>query len=174
MAYAYAHGGVPPYQPIISNNKIWFDGYAGQPVIFFDEFEGQAPYHALKTICDEYDDLVVEVKGSTTPTTIKCVIINTNKPIGTWWAGETDLDPLRRRVRSHGCYAIWGGSADDYEDASRIYPPTEYKIGWKKDTFTWRSYPDPPGSDLTISDTEGTCTPIVITVNVGAGLEVDR
>jgi len=152
MAYAYAHSGRPPYEPIVtSDGKIWFDGYDGEDVVFFDEFDGSARYSYIKTITDRYDNIRVENKGGTSLLQrIKAVIINTNNPPGTWWPATPrraaePLDPLYRRIRlSGGCYAEWEGTAENYVQDGRVYAPTKIHV---PDNYVWRAYPDPPGSN---------------------------
>lgn len=174
MAYSYAHGGIPPYQPIITKDKIWWDNWNGQEILFFDEFDGTASYSRMKIILDQYDDVGgCETKGSTAMPKFKAIIINSNKTPAQWWPGE-ELEPLYRRIRdSGGCVATWSDNrVEEFKDNTRVHDPDIFQHTGPN--FLWKRYPDPPDSGL--AETNGTYSSIVLTIHhaikgMGLGLK---
>lgn len=65
--------------------KGWFDGYAGQKVAIFDEFDGSDVDFALwKRLCDRYP-MSVPVKGGYTPWYPDIIIFTSNVEPQAWW-----------------------------------------------------------------------------------------
>ena len=52
------------YRPIVSGDKVWFDGYDGQETLLLDELRGNIKMSMLLQLLDPYP-LKVEVKGGT-------------------------------------------------------------------------------------------------------------
>lgn len=78
------------------DGKFWMDGYHGQPVVVFDEFDGSWCQHRyFLRLIDRYP-FMVETKGSSTPWLAKFVIITSNLRWEAWWKVD-DIEPLRRR-----------------------------------------------------------------------------
>lgn len=77
----------------------WMDGYQGQPVIFFDEFDGWAPLVWILQVCDKFP-LQAPVKGSSTYLTPTKVYFASNQDPANWWeqAPPPQLAAFNRRV----------------------------------------------------------------------------
>lgn len=87
----YTHGG-----------DRWFDGYGGDEVILFDDFDGcksGIPFRKLLQLCDRYP-LRVPVKGGFQNFRPKIIIFTTNVSPHLWYADET-FAPLERRIDLH-------------------------------------------------------------------------
>ena len=54
------------YRPIVSGDKVWFDGYDGQETLLLDELRGNIKMSMLLQLLDPYP-LKVEVKGGMVP-----------------------------------------------------------------------------------------------------------
>lgn len=67
----------------------WMDGYLGQPVIFFDEFDGWTPLTWLLKLCDKYP-MRTEAKGGTTHLCPTHVYFASNKDPAQWYP---DVEP---------------------------------------------------------------------------------
>lgn len=86
--------------PVSTSNVQWFDGYIGQPVALFDDFDGEHPHITIMLqVLDRYP-LMLPVKGGFihwVPTTI---YITTNVPFDHWYpqASEPHLAALKRRI----------------------------------------------------------------------------
>ncbi len=78
----------------------WFDGYDGQEAILIDDFTGQCPYRWLLRLLDIYP-VRLPVKGGHTNRRCKYIYITSNTEIGTWYNGEKDVTPIRRRVKKN-------------------------------------------------------------------------
>lgn len=77
----------------------WWDGYTGQKVVIFDDFDADIPHCQFLRIVDKYP-LKVEVKGSSIEMLGRRFIITANKHPREWWPHLT-LDQkcaLRRRI----------------------------------------------------------------------------
>ena len=90
------------YRPIVSGDKVWFDGYDGQETLLLDELRGNIKMSMLLQILDPYP-LKVEVKGGMVPAKWKRVFITTNTPPEKWYPHLSAEDPrtfaaLLRRI----------------------------------------------------------------------------
>ncbi len=85
--------------PRSRNDIPWMDGYIGQPVIFFDEFTGQAPLGWLLQVCDKYP-LMAQIKGGTTYIVPLIIYFASNINPTEWWpeAHLAQTDAFFRRV----------------------------------------------------------------------------
>ena len=90
------------YRPIVSGDKVWFDGYDGQETLLLDELRGNIKMSMLLQLLDPYP-LKVEVKGGMVPAKWKRVFITTNTPPEKWYPHLSAEDPrtfsaLLRRI----------------------------------------------------------------------------
>lgn len=87
------------------NEKLWWDGYAGEDVILFDDFYGEVPLTQMLHILDPYP-LRVEVKGSTVAARWTKVIITSNDKADTWYCqynhSAASIGALMRRLTTDG------------------------------------------------------------------------
>lgn len=87
----YVHGGNPRF----------FDGYNGQRVVLFDDFDGsQLSLGRLKVLTDRYI-CSVEIKGGTVNWKPTRILFTTNTPVERWYPGYTE--PLLRRMDIYEC-----------------------------------------------------------------------
>ena len=85
-----------------SGNSLFFDGYEGQKVVFFDEFLCDIRINTLNQLLDRYP-AKVEVKGVTTAWVPTLVIIASNLPVEDWYPKVQEhhpdvYDALRARI----------------------------------------------------------------------------
>lgn len=77
-------------------DRVWFDGYEGEPVLLIDDFYGWIKYGFLLRILDGYQ-LRLEVKGGFTYALWTKVFITSNKHPQEWYS--QGLSPaLKRRI----------------------------------------------------------------------------
>ena len=76
-------------------DKVWFDGYAGQSAIVFDEFYGQMSYHLFLRLCDRYP-LKLPVKGGFVECSATTLVFTSNRDPREWYCG-TDFAAILRR-----------------------------------------------------------------------------
>ena len=81
------------YRPIVSGDKIWFDGYNGEKTLLLDELRGGIKLSFLLQILDPYP-LKVEVKGGTVNAEWERVFITTNTPPEKWYPRISMDDPV--------------------------------------------------------------------------------
>lgn len=74
----------------------WFDGYAGQECVLFDDFDGSIDYRLLLRLCDIYP-LTVPIKGGFVHWTPKRIYFTSNKEPQLWYPAE-NYGPLGRRI----------------------------------------------------------------------------
>lgn len=66
----------------------WFDGYCGQRVAVFDEFDGDdIPFKLWKKLCDRYP-MQVPIKGGFRNWNPAIIVFTSNKQPTSWWAKE--------------------------------------------------------------------------------------
>lgn len=93
----------------IKDNTVWWDGYDGQELVIFDDFDGDYPYRELLKILDRYP-MNVQVKGGYIKLTTLKFIITSNKHPMNWYPHQSDEDhilwqdeyeqtPLKRRIK---------------------------------------------------------------------------
>lgn len=94
------------YCPIVTKDRVWWDGYNQNPTILLDDYRGGINYPDLLRYLDVYP-LTGEIKGGTVALNYVNVVITSNNHIGEWYPtlSHADLDPLRRRFTC-GIYEI--------------------------------------------------------------------
>lgn len=75
--------------PQDSRSQLFFDGYAGQKTILFDDFYGQIRYEDILTLCDR-GAARVPVKGGFVPAEWERVIFTSNMDPALWWGDRSD------------------------------------------------------------------------------------
>jgi len=106
--FVYKHYGVENvYRVTYSKDRVWFDGYHGQDILFFDEFTGllflfvftiasgmdQVDIANLLKWLDPYPTMM-DIKGDFTSARWTKVIICTNNPVNTWYqSGWKTISP---------------------------------------------------------------------------------
>lgn len=81
-------------------DRVWFDGYTGEPCLIIDDFYGWIKYGQLLRILDGHP-LRLEVKGGFTWALWTKVIITSNKEWEDWYPNVTNsqqIAALRRRI----------------------------------------------------------------------------
>lgn len=84
------------YSPVVTKDKVWFDGYCGQPVVLFDDYYGEIPYAYFLKLLDRYP-LLVEIKGGTVNFVPEIIYITSNQPPESWY-GFGPHEALMRRL----------------------------------------------------------------------------
>jgi len=92
------------YRVQYSKDRVWWDGYTGQDVIFFDEFNGQIPLEDMLQLLDPYP-VRLEIKCSFTAAAWTKVVICSNNPPTAWYPcgafcrySQAQLNALLRRL----------------------------------------------------------------------------
>lgn len=99
----------PDYQnsgykyPCQQTGKVYFDGYDGESVIWFDEFGGSVlPFGVFLRLCDKWETRVETKGASVCITGLKKVLISTTTYPKDWWAESRkyheDPEQLWRRL----------------------------------------------------------------------------
>lgn len=97
---------VNPESTFVYPGAGWFDGYRGQQVAIFDEFDGSdVPFSLWKRLCDRYK-MLVPIKGGFTAWTPSVIIFTSNiEPLSWWRSGFGNVllpngfrDQMLRRV----------------------------------------------------------------------------
>lgn len=108
--------------PISVNSNQWFDGYVGQRVALFDDFDGRHPSitHMLQ-VTDRYP-LDVPVKGGHVAWNPDVIYITTNIPFEEWYpdADASHRAALYRRITRFIHFDVLG--------RSEVVPPTPRAI----------------------------------------------
>lgn len=83
-----------------AQSKLWFDGYDGQKIIIFDDFEGKCAVEDYLHLCDfNADTMKFEVKGGKTRLLHSVVIFTSNSPVNKWFEREPEkMAAAQRRV----------------------------------------------------------------------------
>lgn len=89
--------------PSQAPGKVYFDGYAGESVIWFDEFSGSTmPFSLFCQIADRYGCRVETKGGSVEIIGLKKILISSIEPPEVWWAKceryLRDPNQLTRRI----------------------------------------------------------------------------
>lgn len=80
------------------SEKMWFDGYQGEPVLLLDEMSANAVnYQLLLRLLDGYP-MRLPVKGAFINAKWTKVIITSNKAVESWFPNERDHTALLRRI----------------------------------------------------------------------------
>lgn len=91
--------------PSQAPGKVYFDGYAGEKTIWFDEFSGSTmPFTLFCQLADRYG-CRVETKGSSVEIMgLKKILISSIEPPESWWENcaryQRDPNQLTRRISS--------------------------------------------------------------------------
>lgn len=96
--------GKAEYYVAADDPKVWFDGYWQQPVIFFDDFSGQAPLQTMLWLLDR-GRLRLQVKGGYTHIHASWFVFTSNHSPGTFYTGGLGLvhqPAWLRRVEDEG------------------------------------------------------------------------
>lgn len=97
----YAAGVATPFIITFRAGQTpWFDGYAGQSHVVFDEFDPYAcPVNDFKRLTDRYP-LLVDVKGARVVAKWTHVYVTSNVNPATWWqnAEPADREACMRRI----------------------------------------------------------------------------
>lgn len=118
--------------PIQNNKTLWFDGYAGEETILFDEFSSNIPLESLLQITDCYS-IKVPNKGGFIWQTATRLLFTVNSHMKDWnyWrvsdrfpeGREEKKFPLRRRFTSIYTHV--------YDESGQIvFGPVEPKVYW--------------------------------------------
>lgn len=101
----------------IPGQGLWFDGYDGQPVVWFDDYRGEIGYSLLLNILDGYGTRV-QVKGSSVWFKPQKIYFTSNIEPYKWYQwNETELyAPLERRITNLVEYL-------DHSGATRVHLP---------------------------------------------------
>ena len=92
---AVANGEVPFYI-LPQGERLWFDGYTGQPKLIIDDFYGWIKYGVLLRMLDGHP-FPCEIKGSFFPALWVTVVITSNKPPEEWYSAGLS-SALQRRL----------------------------------------------------------------------------
>lgn len=91
-----AHACIPE-STWVYPGKGWFDGYHGQRVAIFDEFDGSCVTFAFwKQLVDRYN-IRVPIKGGYVSWRPEIIIFTSNIPPTGWWRDERERLPLGHR-----------------------------------------------------------------------------
>jgi len=100
----------------------WWDGYAGEKIVVFDEFYGQLPYHTMLRILDRHP-ITVESKGSSHHLAACEFWFTSNTRYQDWWkpAQEKGLDitSFLERIREFGIEMQYDDVTKDYREVYR-------------------------------------------------------
>jgi hypothetical protein len=90
------------YSPIVTKDKVWFDGYQDEKEILFDDYNGEITLTYFLRILDKYP-LLVEVKGGTVAARWDKVYITSNMHPSNWYpmADGVHIRALLRRLSVH-------------------------------------------------------------------------
>lgn len=86
-------------QPAFMVNDNWFDGYKGEEIIVFDEFDSSAwRYREILQICDRYMQRY-RIKGGFAKRKWNTVVFTSCLPVSEWWPKRDERVEFDRRVR---------------------------------------------------------------------------
>lgn len=87
-------------------DTLWFDGYDGQKVVLFDEFEGEMPLNALKKVADNFYVRKVPCKGGFKWLNPDKIVFTSNSHPGSWYKGFSKSTKTYHSDRSESEKAI--------------------------------------------------------------------
>lgn len=108
--------------PSKAGDKLWFNGYEGQPYLILDDFSGGIDYRYLLVLLDKYK-MKVEIKGGHTWACWTTVIITSNVHPSHWYSPTIDSAPLQRRINeirhciAQGVYKLVDWSEQELGDS---------------------------------------------------------
>lgn len=102
----YVHDRYPDVWVLADPSGKWFDGYNGQEVVLFDDFDSQIDYRFMLLLLDRYP-MQVPVKGGFTNWCPKRIYITSNVNPSEWyrsaWADKDTSHLLRRLDKIKEC-----------------------------------------------------------------------
>lgn len=88
-----------------TGGTLWMDGYDGEDVVLFDDFQGGIQFRLLLQILDGYP-LHLQIKGGHVQFLARVILFTSNLPPSQWYAaakeGGLDASPLDRRLEEFG------------------------------------------------------------------------
>jgi len=99
------HGGVC-YR---KNSGVWWDGYSGQKVVLFDDYDGTIPIDTLLQVLDGYGrGVLMPIKGSHINVWARTFYFTSNRCLDSWYPHATpeQLAGLRRRFTAVREYRV--------------------------------------------------------------------
>lgn len=106
LAHYLAGEGGRLYYKAKDTDKNWFDGYAGEEVVIFDDFCGKFDRHEMLQLLDPYP-LRLPVKGGYVSICVNTVIFTSNQPPEEIYGGNTAW-LSRISGNRQGSFEIWG------------------------------------------------------------------
>lgn len=127
MAHYLAAEGGRLYYKAKDTDKNWFDGYAGEEVVIFDDFAGKFDRHEMLQLLDPYP-LRLPVKGGHVSINAHIIIFTANQPPEEIYGGNTAwLSRISGNRR--GVFEIWNQAKVEAEvanlDEEDPLPPAE-------------------------------------------------
>lgn len=102
--------------PLLAENKVWFDGYEGEEVLWVDEFRGSVfPFGLFLQVTDKWGARV-EVKGGSIETFFKKVLISTTVPPGEWYKNCSNYLKNPKQLWRRLTKVYWLGPVEHDED----------------------------------------------------------
>lgn len=77
----------------------WFDGYAGQKTVLFDEFRGQLPYGMMLSLLDGYPGVKVQTKGSMVDWSPETIYLTSPMCPEEWYVNNNAADAIAQLMR---------------------------------------------------------------------------
>lgn len=108
--------------PANRGEKLWYQGYTGQAVALFDDYDGSAiPITTLLQLTDRYP-MCVEYKGGSAPWMPTTIIFTSNKAPAEWYADQTPehRNALQRRITK----VYWHSSNGVVEQPEHVWKHT--------------------------------------------------
>lgn len=106
-------------KPSTKNTEVWWQRYAGEEVVLFDEFYGWIDYALLIRILD-FSKVEVPIKGDSMPLRAKTFIFTSNQNPDKWYKGIKDRQALDRRLREFGTIEYMGTIQSEDNFASPV------------------------------------------------------
>lgn len=104
------------YQPIISSDRVWFNGYAGEHVLLLDDYGGEIQINFFKKLLDGYQ-MPIETKGGMTFACWTKIVITSNIHPHEWYKHKVrmvDIQALLRRINE--IHEFEPPDEDSYDD----------------------------------------------------------
>lgn len=123
--------------PRPQGDRVWWDGYDGEDVVIFDEFQGWCRQVDMQRYLDYYP-LMLEFKGGSRAALYTKVVILSNYHPAEWWSGGL-LPPMKARlfgdndrvgnvfVLSSRGADLQSVAADDPVVESRVWPVRHHR-----------------------------------------------
>lgn len=113
-SYVYDKHGYDNVFMCPDNNCKWFDGYAGEPVILFDDVEpGKVPpTEFFKHVTDGYPGFQAPVKGGHVYLRPEVIYLTSNHKPKDWWPGIASCDWQACKARVTEVVTVFKGQPD--------------------------------------------------------------